>query len=653
MSNNYLKELIQINTIYQWAIQVEIKELSEFVSKSLYLPLIAIGSGGSLTVAHLAAHLHESIGTLAKAATPFEISSTLRSVLRNSNIIVASASGKNKDILSAFRIGIDEGARNILGLCMQKDTPLTDISLQYPHTHVAEYSLSSGKDGFLATNSLIASAVLLVRAYSMFSYEQWIFPLFLPRLEETEMMLSKSDSGELLNKQTWIVLFGGWSHVAAVDLESKCTEAGLIQIQIADFRNFGHGRHHWLAKHIETTGIIALYAPSEELLATKTLAQLPPNIPQLHLKSSNEGATGSLEHLAHVFNIVELLGRKRRIDPGKPKVPEFGRRLYHLTHTYSKKNKSITKGLHQHEADAIVSKTKVAKITELSDELIEYWHTAYQAYRERLSTANFSAIVLDYDGTLCASNERYSGISDNMTQLLNEMLESGLYIAIATGRGDSVRKDLSKKVGREFAGKMLIGYYNGSDISYLNDKTHPQISNLPHDLLLELNQILNNRKEFLDIAQLQLRPNQLTIEPKKIEWWNRIKSIVLDILNRSNPMGMRLVESSHSIDILAPNISKKNLVYSVQKQLDSDQIAGKILCIGDRGEWPGNDFELLSTPYSLSVDSVSPDPNSCWNMNSVSCRGVVGTMTYLRALRLEHNYAHFDFKLRGGSKNRA
>lgn len=165
--------------------------------------------------------------------------------------------------------------------------------------------------------------------------------------------------------------------------------------------------------------------------------------------------------------------------------------------------------------------------------------------------------------------------------------------------------------------------------------------------------MLNKHKELLDISQLQLRPNQLSIEPKKIEWWNRTRSIVVDAFNRVNLIGIRLFESSHSIDIVAPNVSKKNLIYRLQKQISDSQLTGNILCIGDRGEWPGNDFELLSSPYSLSVDTVSPDPNSCWNLNLLSCRGVVGTMTYLRALRLEQNYAQFDIELHRGMKNRA
>jgi hypothetical protein len=60
-----------------------------------------------------------------------------------------------------------------------------------------------------------------------------------------------------------------------------------------------------------------------------------------------------------------------------------------------------------------------------------------------------------------------------------------------------------------------------------------------------------------------------------------------------------------------------------------------VLCIGDRGRWPGNDFALLQEPYSLSVDEVSPDPNTCWNLAPPGHRGIQVTLDYLQSLELD------------------
>jgi hypothetical protein len=40
--------------------------------------------------------------------------------------------------------------------------------------------------------------------------------------------------------------------------------------------------------------------------------------------------------------------------------------------------------------------------------------------------------------------------------------------------------------------------------------------------------------------------------------------------------------------------------------------------VGDRGAWPGNDYEILRAPLGLSVDECSLDPDSCWPLTK--CR---------------------------------
>jgi hypothetical protein len=66
------------------------------------------------------------------------------------------------------------------------------------------------------------------------------------------------------------------------------------------------------------------------------------------------------------------------------------------------------------------------------------------------------------------------------------------------------------------------------------------------------------------------------------------------------------------------------------------------LCIGDKGHWPGNDCDILSTPYSLSVDEVSPDPKSCWNLAPAGHRCVQATDDYLRALHVASGFFTLD-----------
>ena len=61
----------------------------------------------------------------------------------------------------------------------------------------------------------------------------------------------------------------------------------------------------------------------------------------------------------------------------------------------------------------------------------------------------------------------------------------------------------------------------------------------------------------------------------------------------------------------------------------------EILCIGDRGRFPGNDYELLSHTFALSVDEVSANASSGWNLAPPGCRGVAATLFYLAHIKLQ------------------
>ncbi|MDZ7639084.1 MAG: HAD hydrolase family protein [Bryobacterales bacterium] len=74
--------------------------------------------------------------------------------------------------------------------------------------------------------------------------------------------------------------------------------------------------------------------------------------------------------------------------------------------------------------------------------------------------AKFGAVVFDYDGTLCHSVNRFDGIRNEVATALNQLLEDGILIGIATGRGGSVQKDISRHLTESLQVNVLIGYHN-------------------------------------------------------------------------------------------------------------------------------------------------------------------------------------------------
>ncbi|MCH7802744.1 MAG: hypothetical protein IH937_01575 [Acidobacteria bacterium] len=291
--------------------------------------------------------------------------------------------------------------------------------------------------------------------------------------------------------------------------------------------------------------------------------------------------------------------------------------------------------------EAILRKAKCTHLEELSEEELDFWKRAYAAYIRKLQRVSITSVVLDYDGTLCDHGERYTGPCAEIRRELVRLLETDILVGVATGRGKSVRRDLRRIIPKKFWERILIGYYNGADLGWLNDSEHPDSSSPLDPGLTEIKARLDDHKSLRYLATYECRPKQITVEPHTNLLWQRAKSVLFDAFQKSKVNGIHLVESSHSMDVLAPGVSKLNLVKACEKSTRQVGTSTRALCIGDKGEWPGNDYELLSTPYSLSVDSVSPDPLSCWNIGPVHWRGVQSTIAYLKSISGKRGQAQF------------
>jgi hydroxymethylpyrimidine pyrophosphatase-like HAD family hydrolase len=60
----------------------------------------------------------------------------------------------------------------------------------------------------------------------------------------------------------------------------------------------------------------------------------------------------------------------------------------------------------------------------------------------------FGALVVDYDGTICDSENRFTGQGSETLAALVTLLENEITLGIATGRGQSVRNDLQRFVAK-------------------------------------------------------------------------------------------------------------------------------------------------------------------------------------------------------------
>lgn len=630
----YSSELSQLDSTYNWAIQAPIEQLVAALRACSSIPLVAVGSGGSFTTADFAAGLHrEASGVLATAQTPMEAVSTALDY-RSLAVLLATAGGKNPDVLGAFQQLILREPRRFLVLCSSVGSPLSRIAAKYRYIDFIETDLPTGKDGFLATNSLLASCVLLARAYSHAMGFPRSLPMDLPALigmESSEEALWRFDTQcrPLWSRDTLLVLYGPATRPAAIDLESKFSEAALGNVRVADYRNFAHGRHHWLAKRSDMSAVLAFVTPTEEDIASKTLAFVPASVPVLSMRIPQVGIVAGLAAVTQSLFIVGSAGRARGIDPGRPGVPGFGRKIYHLRAFNGRS--AGDPPLLADEAAAIERKSRRSVALLAGHEELARWRQAYAAFVQSLSEATFRAIVFDYDGTLCDETDRHRGLSEEVGRTLTQFLKAGILLGIASGRGKSVRETLRAQVPKKYWRQVVVGYYNGGDIGLLDDGACPDGRARVNGVLRPIWQALQSHPDLSRLADFEPRLPQVKVEPKQVAFAEPLWAILQQVVHCQGISGITVVRSTHSMDVLAPGVSKRLVLDRVSQLLGG--CLGSVLCIGDRGQWPGNDFSILSTRHALSVDEVSQDPTTCWNLAPAGHRGVQATIGYLARLR--------------------
>lgn len=642
MARPYMTEMSRLFETFGWASSCDISALRQAVKTAGLYSLMAIGSGGSLTAAHALVSLHRRwTGHLAAVATPLE--AIFEPVSAATSLWLISAGGANVDILSAFHALVAREPRQICVLCGNEASPLSDAARRYPYTDLIIHPPPTGKDGFLATNSLLAFATIMARAYvAEFGGGDSTF--------ETEMADVRTLLGNSRHWDEWkarlqplwrypttLVLHGPQTRVGAVDLESKFTEAALGNLQVADYRNFAHGRHHWLAKRAQESAVIAFVSSADEELARRTLDLIPSDVPQVRLTLPGSADCVMLTSLLAALRITGWAGEARHLDPGRPGVPDFGRKLYRLA-LPKMPGRTMATSLDDEDVVAIERKAGLSFERLEQQGTLARWVECLSVFRRKLTSARFAGVVLDYDGTLVDTRNRFSAPTGEIASQLCRLASSGVWVGVATGRGVSVRRDLRRCMPPELWKRVLVGYYNGAEIGLLADDHVPLGGQAPCEELSAAARALRDQPELAEIAVQTDRRFQITLEARRPTSESRLWDLAQQTLLMTGSRDLTVTRSSHSVDVMAPNVSKLNLY----RRLQAGHEQRSLLAIGDRGRWPGNDYELLRTPFALSVDELSANPDTCWNLAPRGQRGVAATLIYLRAMVVEADLLRYE-----------
>ena len=626
---------------FVWAEEADIQPLHEAVRIASLSPVRVIGSGGSLTSAHALAGLHRRYtGLLAAVATPLEaIDEPLDATIA---AWLLSAGGGNPDIMAAAKTLIQREPRQIGVLCGREASPLANLCRQHPFVDLLLYPPPAGKDGFLATNSLLGFTALLTRAYaaafdSDVDWQESVHHLkpLLPH-STADLEAWEAATVPLWERPTTLVLHGPSTRIGAIDLESKFTEAALGNVQLADYRNFAHGRHHWLAKRSETSAVLAFISSADRPLAERTLDLIPGDVPQGRILFDGGPSAAALASLLAALRITGWAGCARGIDPGRPGVPAFGRKLYSLSLPRPRPLAGLPR-LTPRMAAAILRKAKVVEGSLPTVHELGCWRDALMAFIGRLRNARFAGIVLDYDGTLVDSRRRSEPVDPEIASMLARLARAGAGVGIATGRGASVRRDLQERLPRALWPLVIVGYYNGAEVASLENNGAPDGTKAVRAALRPIADALRHHPELVGFVCQEERPMQITLEASRIMSAGRLWDLAYQVTMTTGVDGVSVTSSSHSVDIVAPRVSKLNVVRRLRKAVGNEPI----LVIGDRGRWPGNDHELLTEPFALGVDQISTDPATCWHLGEPGQRGPAVTLDYLSSLEGEDGRLKF------------
>lgn len=599
MKPPYANEVASLPATYEAARTAPMQGLEASLQAMGAGPAVYVGSGGSMVLASLASRLHElCYRQPANRLTALELIQLPHLTRRGA--LLFSSSAKHPDaqlVLNDFARGKFSPA-----VLWTHRTAADLTSLAGPATIIQSLPPLAHPDGFLATNSILQAAVLLMRAF----LGDTAIPSQLAAVSETDTAVG--DEVLVLTPPSLVPV--------ATDVEVRLVESGLAAVHVTDYRNFAHGRHTGFARRLQRTTVIALSDASSRELADATVRELP-GTADIRRWSTNEPWPQSvLGLLVRSMKLAHTTGRNAGLDVARPSVPDFGRRLYHLP---------VTKKVSALAASGVERKAAAMHLEGGGAELEEV-REAGRRWVKELSSQSIKALAMDYDGTVCWTSRRFDLPTEDIQTELVRLMSGGLCVGFASGRGRSLHDDLRKWVPQHLWSRVIVGLYNGAVINTLDEDVAPWSQSTAWSK--SVTDALGRDESFARF-RVQERAVQVSLEAASSKVG--VGSLVHPVraLLRQAGVQATVVTSGHSVDIVAPMTSKVNVVNRLNSVVD-----GATLIIGDQGQLGGNDYEMLSvSPWSLTVDKTSGNLSSCWFAGRGDRFGPALLHHYLTALR--------------------
>lgn len=591
----------------------------------------AIGSGGSAVAAEFLGHCRTTLGfppTLVSTPLDFVVEGPRTS----SAVWLFSAGAHNPDIAAALETALRHPALSVHLVTTATDGAAASRALNEARCQVHVIPVFDPKDGFLATHSLVGTIAALLGASQTLSGHDGalVVRAFYDSSSQGHEKGSQLAAGlDFCSFDTLIVLHDANGKTLGALVEASLWESAICPVQRTDFRNFAHGRHVWLGKRGTRTSILAISSSETEEIWRVLDATLPDALRRSRLYLDHGGRFDVASGVIDLLYFVAELGDVAGIDPAKPGVEAFGRALY--------ADPSLVR----------LAEDLTAPVRHKREELLRYDSSERRARsslcavgRRRgasLREARIGALLLDYDGTIVASADRYAAPPEEIIAELTRIADDGLRIAIASGRGGSLGDALRRALPGRLHATTLIGYFNGGYIVPLDvniDEVLPE----PAPEIAEFGAWLA-KIELPSTVSVHSGPVQVAVRSDHEQDLRKFSKLL-----SSSPAArlgqIRTFRSQHSIDVVPARVSKRLVLDAIRSPLSVD--ACDVLRIGDSGGTGGNDWDVLATDHGISVGAVCGDVDGCWTLFGADAVGPAALLRILQALRVVEGIGRID-----------
>lgn len=593
-------------------------------------PAVAIGSGGSVIMAEFFARCRATLGMrLTVVQTPMEFILAQDS-WADFDVWLFSAGADNPDIAGALTAAIGSRAARIQLVTVNANGATALSARAHRRAQVLVAPVAERKDGFLATHSLIAMVTCILAACELLVKRTLIGGLVERYAVEVDRLVQTTDPGAAGFRpgDTIVVLQDPQCRTLATLIETSLWETGIAPVQRADFRNFAHGRHVWAARYPDSMFVLAITTAVSRRIWEGIRDALPQEVRKEEIDLGQAGRFKTAVSVVEGLMTIHFLGQATNTDPGKPGRGQFAKTIYNdtsLADLAGRLGPAV-----RHKMEAVQLHDDPACPATAADIARDGWLGG-------ICDCRIGAIVLDYDGTVVATEARLTPPAAGVIDELTRLADAGIAVAFATGRGGSAGEALRQALPERLHPKVTVGYYNGGHIRPLSVDIAADLPEADADLAA-LAEWIEEQNLLNPGVKLKRGRVQITIKHADVitptEFPARLAEFPAVAQGR-----IKSVSSHHSFDLL-PSRTSKTLVSRELRRLIPDD--AQVLAIGDSGEPGGNDSELLAEPPSISVDGVCGNLCGSWSLFGHSVSGPAALLKILCALRVENGHGRLD-----------